>query len=588
MLRSAQKGETQLPDFQRGWVWDDEHIRSLISSVSQSFPIGTVMMLETGNPDVRFKPRLMEGVELRNSPEPEQLILDGQQRLTSLFQALLSGVPVKTKDLRKNEIKRWYYIDIKKALDPRADREDAVIGLSEERLVKNFRGEVLVDYSTPEKEFEAEIFPLAQVKDCSEWRAQYNEYWKYNSDKVRLFDRFEREIIKRFEQYQIPLILMHKDTPKEAVCQVFEKVNTGGVSLTVFELLTATYAADDYNLREHWADCDRRLRRHHVLASMQNTDFLQTITLLATFDYKQTHPEAAVSCKRRDILRLTLEEYKTWADAAVKGFEDAARFLRTQKLFDGRDLPYRTQLAPLAAIFVALDERAENDGVRQKIARWYWCGVLGELYGSAIESRFAKDLPEVIAWIEGKTEPSTITDANFAPNRLLTLRTRNSAAYKGISALLMRDGGQDFRTGEPIDVQLYFDDRIDIHHIFPADYCKTMGYERAKWDSIVNKTPLAGKTNRMISNRAPSIYLPRLERTADISPVRMDEILRSHLIDPALLRSDEFDGFFSVRSRALLERIERVMGKAVLTPTVAETGSFDEDEDIDENGGLSE
>src|SRR5947207_9516444 len=87
LLRSIREGKTQLPDFQRGWVWDDEHIRSLLASVSMSYPIGAVMVLQTGNPAVRFKPRTVEGVVLDPSPEPERLILDGQQRLTSLFQA---------------------------------------------------------------------------------------------------------------------------------------------------------------------------------------------------------------------------------------------------------------------------------------------------------------------------------------------------------------------------------------------------------------------------------------------------------------------------------------------------------------------
>lgn len=104
-----------------------------------------------------------------------------------------------------------------------------------------------------------------------------------------------------------------------------------------------------------------------------------------------------------------------------------------------------------------------------ELLTWYWSGVFGELYGRAIETRFAKDMPEVLTWIHGEDEPSTVLNANLAPARLLTLRTRNSAPYKGLHALLMRDGCQDFRPGDPIDLQLYFEDRIDIHHIFPQD-----------------------------------------------------------------------------------------------------------------------
>ena len=101
ILSSVGKGETQLPDFQRGWVWDDEHIKSLIASLSLSFPIGTVMTLDTGSADITFKPRPIEGTDDQlQQVEPETLILDGQQRLTSLFQSLRSGRAVETRDAK--------------------------------------------------------------------------------------------------------------------------------------------------------------------------------------------------------------------------------------------------------------------------------------------------------------------------------------------------------------------------------------------------------------------------------------------------------------------------------------------------------
>ena len=190
-----------------------------------------------------------------------------------------------------------------------------------------------------------------------------------------------------------------------------------------------------------------------------------------------------------------------------------------------------------------MQDRADTDGVRAKLAQWYWCGVFGELYGSATETRFALDLPDVLTWIEGGPEPSTIADANFAPARLLTLRTRNSAAYKGLYALLLRDGGYDFRTGEPVDVQMYFDERIDIHHIFPQDWCRTHHIDPKRCDSIVNKTPLTAKTNRILSGHPPSLYLSRIQKTAGIDEPRMAHILRSHVIDPDSLGTDNLAPF---------------------------------------------
>jgi hypothetical protein len=540
------------------------------------------MMLQTGGPDVRFKLRPVEGVSPTHLPEPERLILDGQQRLTSLYQALFMKQPVFTKDVRDKPIRRWYYIDIRKALDSESDREESIVAVPEDRVFRNFRGEPLPgrDYTTTEKECAAELLPLPLVFDVAglhRWQMKYLQV-----DPARLTERVARwnelvqEVVQRFQLYQVPLILLRKETPEEAVCQVFEKVNTGGVSLTVFELLTATFAADDYPLRDDWADRERRLRQRKVLGSLENTGFLQAVTLLATWERRQQalaqgkplDSAPGVSCERRDVLRLTLNDYRRWADPLTDAFERAAKFLNSLRIFDARDLPYHTQLAPMAAIFAALGDQADDDGIRAKIARWYWCGVFGELYGGAIESRSAKDLPEVLDWIAGGPEPATITDANFAPARLLTLRTRNSAAYKGLHALLMRNGCLDFRTGDPYDLQAYFDERTDIHHIFPQAWCKAKGIDAKLCDSIVNKTPISAKTNRKIGGNAPSVYASGLQKTAMIEPARMDEILRSHVIDPAALRADDFSRFFEARSQALLERIEKAMGKAIARDAV--------------------
>lgn len=570
--------ELQLPDFQRGWIWDDEHLRSLLASISQSYPIGTVMMLAGGNPDVVFRPRPVEGVAARDGQEPRWLLLDGQQRLTSLYLALMSRTAVETTDTRGKAIKRWYYIDLRKALDPEADREDAIIGLPEDRIIRDFRREVIADYSTPEREYQECLFPLAQVGDSSEWRMGFEQYWDHDREYVMLWNRFEREVVKRFEQYLLPFILLASETPKDAVCLIFEKVNTGGVALTVFELLTATFAAENFSLRDDWVAREKRLRKLPQLSELASTDFLQAVTLLATNSrrldaIRRGDPgdkAPAISCKRKDVLRLRLADYRRFADQATDGFEAAARLLQSQKIFSSRDVPYRTQLVPLATFFALLGKRGQSDGVRRRLIRWFWCGVFGELYGSAVESRFARDVAEVISWIDGGPEPITIAEASFSAERLGRLRSRQSAAYKGLYALLMRDGGLDFRTADPIEVQIYFDDRMDIHHIFPQKWCSDHGLAPGRCDSIINKTAISARTNRMIGGNAPSVYLPRVQNWASIDEERMNSILASHAIDPALLRADDFDGFFTRRETALLDRIEAAMGKPVQRQTAVE------------------
>jgi len=173
-------------------------------------------------------------------------------------------------------------------------------------------------------------------------------------------------------------------------------------------------------------------------------------------------------------------------------------------------------------------------------------------------------LLELLDWINGGSEPTTVKESSFDPERLNTLRTRNSAAYKGIYALLMRDGGIDFRTGEPIDIQTYYEDNIDVHHIFPQDWCKNHGISQDDYNSIINKTPLSAKTNRIIGGSAPSVYIEKIQKNAGIEEIRMDEILSSHVIEPMLIRNDNFEEFFEIRKKAILKRIEKSMGKPVI------------------------
>ncbi len=582
LLDQAARGELQLPDFQRGWVWDDDHIRSLLASISLSYPIGAVMTLVAGNPDVNFKARLLEGVRLAAAPEPDLLLLDGQQRLTSLFQALKSRDPVCTRDRRGNELHRHYYASIRACIDPSIDREEmGIVGVPADRIVRSDFGRVIdLDVSSRDREIAAEMFPLDIILDSSDRRAWERAYLRSGqgnqSDRWTKWEQFEDAIIVPFEQYQVPTIDLAKSTPKEAVCQVFEKVNTGGVTLTVFELLTATYAAGDFELRKDWDERHERLAQHELLAGVDATAFLQIVTLLATYDRRRSHLRVhpqddkapAVSCKRREVLRLQLDDYKEWADVAERGLLRAVPFLHNHHIFRYRELPYATQLVPLGAIFGWMEDLAESYASRQRLGQWFWCGVLGEMYGGAAETRFANDLEDCIAWIEDRADnvaPRTVQAAQFQAERLLTLRTRNSAAYKGLYALQMKQGARDFKTGQPIDIHAYMEDAIDIHHIFPRHWCDDPE-RRIDWkiaDCIVNKTALDAHTNRRIGGNAPSIYLPRIESGDGIEPHVLDGFLRSHDIDPSALRRDNFEQFFNQRFESLLRHAERAMGKPV-------------------------
>lgn len=580
LLAEVGKGTIQLPDFQRGWVWDDDHIRSLVASVTLAYPIGAIMVLQTGG-EGSFLPRVFEGVPSALQRSPETLVLDGQQRLTSLYLALKSGRPVPTRTEKGQDIDRVYYLDMVRCLDPEEDRYDAVVSVPASRVVtSDFGRSIDLDVRTTENEYELGLFPLEHVFEMAgytKWAAGYRSHFKHDATRSEFLDKFQVEVWLPLQQYKVPVIELKKETPKEAVCQVFEKVNTGGVTLSVFELITATFAADDFRLRVDWSEREERLHERDVLRAVGGTEFLQAVTLLAGYKRFRTSG-SAVSVKRKDVLRLTLSDYLENADLVEKGMVRAARLLSRQKVFDVRNLPYGTQLVPLGAVCAFLGDRFDEDEIRQKLARWYWCGVFGEMYGGANETRYAMDMQDLVAWtVEGGGEPRTVRDANFAPLRLLTLQSRLSAAYKGLFALMVERGSYDFMNGDPIAHTTDFELPVDIHHIFPRAWCEKKGIPSQRWNSVVNKAPLTSRTNQILSGVAPSQYVARLESTGAIDAGRLDQVLATHWVEPLLLRRDDFDGFFRDRASCLLDAIEQAIGKPVQ--------GRDADEVVDALGG---
>lgn len=171
---------------------------------------------------------------------------------------------------------------------------------------------------------------------------------------------------------------------------------------------------------------------------------------------------------------------------------------------------------------------------------------------------------EVMQWISDDTViPKTVADSFFSPIRLLSLQTRQSAAYKGIMALILQSHARDFISGREMDFAVYKSENPDIHHIFPKSYCERMEYPREKWNSIVNKTPITYRTNREIGGVAPSVYLNKIEQKGQITQKELNVNISTHMIDVGSMRKDEFDLFFYKRAIAILDAIEQVTGKTV-------------------------
>ena len=177
------------------------------------------------------------------------------------------------------------------------------------------------------------------------------------------------------------------------------------------------------------------------------------------------------------------------------------------------------------------------------------------------------------------------------------MRTRLSAAYKGIHALLMREGAKDFRSGQGYDLTIFFDEGVDIHHIFPQDWCEAQKIDVKVYDTVINKTPLSYRTNRIIGGVAPSKYLAKLEigkktssgqiENPPIDPATLDGYLISHCISPGHLRADDFESFMNERRKSLLALISEATDHSISDASGAPEEGEEISEELAHDSGLS-
>jgi len=233
-------------------------------------------------------------------------------------------------------------------------------------------------------------------------------------------------------------------------------------------------------------------------------------------------------------------------------------------VFAQRDVPYNTQLVPLAALYVELGNQLKAANSIERLEHWYWSGIFSEAYASRTETLFALDLAQVAEYIRNQTQPRLVREASFAPERLISLRTRNSAAYKGLYALQMKSGAADWLTGQALSLATWDAENVDIHHIFPVAWCtKRKNKDKIpKWlyDSVINKTPIDARTNRIIGGQSPSLYIPKLRMQNN----NLEKVLEKHWINSELLHSDNFPESFVERGQAMFELINKAMRKPVV------------------------
>ena len=583
LFARAQRGELQIPDFQHTSLWDVDRTRTLISSVLRGYPVGTLLALDTRNEPMRFRPRPLPG-----APEAEQnpglLLLDGQQRLSSLYLAFQGDGRLEVLDFRGRKIFRRFFVDVRSAVKADPIPEEAIFAIDDEGEVRshfgpdipggiNDRETMVNNFVVPVSSLLWEegndlLFDMAANTEDAEIREQVKE--------------FHRRVVRPLAAYDLPMTRMDRGTSQIGVGQIFAQANSQGVPMDVFELLTAVFALEDpnFSLARHWAECEKVLRKYPALDEISRVRFLRGVSLLVT---STTGPARG---HRGDILNLALDDY-VWASRdLLAAFVRAAEFLSERCIFTVDQVPYSHQLVPLAVILArlswengVLDQQATWDRINQ----WYWCGVFGELYGSHSPSiRAGSDVDQVTPWAKGETGqvPKTVEDAHFAEERLLTAGA-DSGVYRGIYSLLMARGARDWRTGKRFDAESVVELQPGFHQIFPAGYCRVHNVDDQLAASVLNRTPLGKRSETVMEDSDPKRYLSRLQSKAIMEDDEFDAVLATHELVPDYLLTSNWKALFDDRAERFIGIIEYAMNKPVLRDgsVIAEAESCEVDRD---------
>lgn len=531
-----------LPDFQRDFVWDPSATQELIVSIANNYPAGSILRVR----DTKrlFACREFEGAPSLDGAKHTFLVLDGQQRLTSLYQAFY-GVG----DHR-------YYLDIKKLMSG-ADFEEAI---SHERAATK-RARFLERIENQAAEL---VLPLAVLKGGTGKFTQWSRTVARalpDTERIALedaLDGIEERWINVIDDYKFPVVTLSEETKADALCTIFETLNRTGVKLNVFELLTARFWSASVNLRELW----ERAKLEHPLIEEYEVDPYYVLQGIAVVGREKP------SCKRSDVLKLEAADIEKWWSPVVRGLATGLQVLRDDcGVVVPKWLPYGTMLIPLSAVLARapLPKGPSAGARRELLKRWFWCSSFGQAYESASNSQAARDFTELLSWFEGGDAPEAVRKFRFDPRALRDVTPRQRTLYKSAICAVLANRALDFHKGDVITAKLVAEEEIDDHHIFPDHFLeKTLSI--ADWtrrNCILNRTLIDRTTNQLISARAPSDYMTEIRKEREFP---FDKVLSSHMLPTggdAPFWKDDFESFIAWRQERLWAEIQRLTGASV-------------------------
>jgi hypothetical protein len=512
LISRIDNGEIKIPAFQRGYVWRQNQIIELLESLVKQYPIGSILLWEATEKEKLKSTRNIAGYRIPDRGEnwPVNYVLDGQQRLSSIYAVLSENIEQEGSKEKYNpntDIFEIYYDFARKTFLPKSE------------VVKKSGSLVLLRNI---------VDPIKLVDELSTLDKQYH------TDAKRLSSVFLN--------YELPIVQI-KNRTREEVGVIFERINNTGTKLDILDLMTAWTWTEDFHILDAIDDLLEELDEKSF-GSMDHKLVLQIVSGIIIG-----------STQTGNILRLTGERVRdNWknVEEAIKGAVD---FLSTEiKCSNIEFLPYHQQLIPLCRFF-SKNKRQTTEQI-EVLKRFFWKTSFSDRYSTGqTTSKLDADIDFIdkvldydftdIEKYRATISTEDLIQAQFSKSNPIT------RAYLLLSAQFNPLDLTNSRTIDLGDALSAFN-RKQYHHVFPNSFLNKRGEPKNKRFSVVNFCYLPANSNRKISNKAPSEYFSSI-----VPAARKAEILKSNLLpdENVIYENDDYDQFLEKRASLLVHAV---------------------------------
>lgn len=531
VFNQLENGNMKIPRFQRGYVWERSKIVKLLNSIQSQYPIGSFFIWEAGKEYKNFC-REIKDLNLPENPESNyfSFILDGQQRITSLYVAL------KGKTIKKIDFSSICY-NVEKQL-----------------------------FHIPRLKNENHNIPAWKLFDTSEYGKVLTKYVLYdNENNTKLHENWSN-CQQVFSDYPISIIKTLKMELDEVVT-IFERINQGGKRLSLFDLVHASAWSPDFDLREKIKTFNNEANVK-AFGGVENEVFIQSLSLNAFGD-----------CKNKNQLNLTAEICDKFWDKTAESIRLTLDFV---KIFGVRFisyLPYNAFLPILQHYFYKSKKKSIATNHFKFIENWFWTATFSARFSSSSLTKMKDDADWIYKLVEEQLQEN-VFGVSLTLKELAKVNMQTKSVIKnGVVCLMALENPKDFDNSTPVMLDksnIAKSNGKENHHFFPYSLKDKFGTTAKGINSLLNFALISGRLNREISNKLPSDYIA--DYTSKNPNIVSD--LESHFISKEAIlavKNNDFDGFIT-------ERAKSIMPKIIEKVKVGEFSKRDE-ELIDENVG---